>query len=108
MVEAIRSEAVYMVTGDQLKQFANQVLAEYEEAQKKKDPLLSKKTCGKSEAARYLNKNRVTIYRMISDGRLKTTADGKIFVSSVLEYENGLPLDEKECTINKRGRKVYV
>lgn len=108
MVEAIRSEAVYMVTGDQLKQFANQVLAEYEEAQKKKDPLLSKKTCGKSEAARYLDKNRVTIYRMIHDGRLKMTADGRILVSSVLEYKNGLPLDEKVCTPTRKGRKVYV
>ena len=106
-MEPIRNEVFYMVTGEQLKQFANQIVAAFSDTQKRTDPIFLKKACSKSEAARYLGKNRVTIYNMIKDGRLKTSVDGKITVDSIYDYENGVT-EKKECATNKRGRKVYV
>jgi hypothetical protein len=108
MTESIRNEAVYTLTGDQLKQFGNQLLAAFVESQKKTDPIYLKKTCGKSEAARHLGKNRTTIYHMVNDGRLKATGDGKVIVSSIIDYENGNVVNKKEVATNKRGNKVYV
>lgn len=108
MTETIRNEGVYTITGDQLKQFGNQLLAAFVESQKKTEPILLKKTCSKSEAARHLGKNRATIYHMINDGRLKATNDGKVIVSSIIDYEQGCVANDKEVVINKRGNKVYV
>lgn len=98
---------LYMVTGEQLKQFANQIVAEYIGSQKKTDQIFLKKTCSKSEAARYLKKNRVTIYNMINDGRLKTSSDGRVITSSIYDYENGID-DENGFVTNKRGNREYV
>lgn len=98
----------YMITGEQLKQFANHILDMYVESQKSIDPIFLKNTCSKSEAARHLKKNRVTIYNMINDGRLKASADGKVIVDSIRDYENGLVSDEKTFATNKRGNRVYV
>lgn len=107
-MEPIKNEMFYMVTGEQLKQFANQLLAAFIDSQKKTDPIFLKKTCSKSEAARYLKKNRVTIYNMINDGRLKASVDGKVITSSIFDYENGSTSDEKGFVTNKRGNRVYV
>lgn len=106
-MEPIRNEVFYMVTGEQLKQFANQLLEAYIGGQEKTDPIFLKKTCSKSEAARYLKKNRVTIYNMINDGRLKASSDGKVITSSIYDYENGIE-DENGFVTNKRGNREYV
>jgi hypothetical protein len=45
---------------------------------------------------------------MINDGRLKATNDGKVIVSSIVEYESGNAANKKEVATNKRGNKVYV
>ena len=108
MTESIRNEGIYMLTGDQLKQFANQILDAYVESQKMMDPIFLKNTCSKSEAARYLQKNRVTIYNMIKDGRLKAASNGDVIVGSIRDYENKLISDKKGFSTNKRGNKVYV
>lgn len=108
MTETIRNEEIYTITGDQLKQFGNQLLAAFVESQKKTDPIFFKKICSKSEAARHLGKSRTTIYHMINDGRLKATNDGKVIVSSIVEYESGNDANKKEVATNKRGKKVYV
>lgn len=107
-MEPIRNEVYYMITGEQLKQLANHILDAYVESQKSIDPIFLKKTCSKSEAARHLGKNRVTIYNMINDGRLKASVDGKVITSSIFDYENGSTSDEKGFVTNKRGNRVYV
>lgn len=107
MTESIRNEAVYTLTGDQLKQFAHHILAEFIESEEKTDAIFFKKTCGKSEAARYLKVNRLTIYNMIKDGRLKTNSSGKVLVQSIIDYEGARNQNER-AKLNKRGNKVYV
>lgn len=107
-MEPIRNEWVYMMTGDQLKQFADYMLDTYIERQKENDPIFLKKTCSKSAAARHLKKTRVTVYHMINDGRLKASSDGKVIVSSIRDYENGCIIDKNGIKINKRGNRVYV
>ena len=108
MTESIRNEGIYILTGDQLKQFANQILTAYIESQKAMDPIFLNETCSKSDAARHLKKNRVTIYNMIKDGRLKASSNGDVIVSSILDYKNRLVEDKKVFETNKRGKKVYV
>ena len=107
MTESIRNDGVYMLTGDQLKQFAHHVLAEFIENDEKTDAIFFKKTCSKSEAARYMKVNRLTIYNMIKDGRLKTNSNGKVLVQSIIDYE-GVRKQNERAKLNKRGNNVYV
>lgn len=100
------SEAVYMLTSDQIDQIAQRMCDMIEERKNKSqiESIYRKKTCSKSEAARHMKASRATIYNMIADGRLKANSSGKILVQSIIEYE-GLNQNVK---LNKRGNKVYV
>ena len=51
--------------------------------------------------------NRLTIYNMIKDGRLKTNSSGKVLVQSIVDYE-GVRNQSERAKFNKRGNKVYV
>lgn len=43
----------------------------------------------KTQVANEIGVTRVTVYRMVEDGRLQMTSDGKITAASVARYLNG-------------------
>lgn len=97
-----RVEPIYMITESQIKQMAEMA------AQMTVDKLRKKEvgtTCNKAEAAELIGVTRATIYSMIIDGRLKTTADGKrILTSSVDAYISDREQIDKQA---RESRRIY-
>ena len=101
-----RVEQIYMITESQIQKMAEMV------AQMTADKLRKKEvgtTCNKAEAAELIGVTRATIYSMVVDGRLKTTADGKrILTSSVDAYIRDREMMDKQARENRRVYKSYV
>lgn len=97
-------EGIYMITADHIDQIAEKLYEKILEA--RKNPSNFGETCNKNEAAQILGVTRCTVYNMVKDGRIKTTADGKrIVTSSVVSYMEKNPESFKS---GRRGRKKYV
>lgn len=101
-----RVEQIYMITESQIQKMAEMV------AQMTADKLRKKEvgtTCNKAKAAELIGVTRATIYSMVVDGRLKTTADGKrILTSSVDAYIRDREMMDKQARENRRVYKSYV
>ena len=101
----IEISATYTITNEQIDQIVDRLFRRAMDARSDDLP----ETCTKSAAARDLGVNRVTVYNMIADGRLKSTADGKrVITQSVIEYKLGITDVDKKCKKNRKGHKQYV
>lgn len=97
----------YMITDQQIEQIADLLLEKVIAAGN--DPLMGVRTCSKTAAAERLGVNRATVYNMIADGRLRSTADGKkVLVESLVAYENGEAKRIDSIGNGRRGKKQYV
>lgn len=95
---------IYMITQEQIVQIIRGVMEAVKE--EKKLPKRLGETCTKEDAAREIGVSRCTIYNMIADGRLETTADGKrVMTQSIYDYLEKIKLGE---AVTRKGRKRYV
>lgn len=90
MMEKIKDNVFYMITEDQIKAIVNEAVEAYvSKTSGRKNLSLPTLTRKKTEAAQMLGVTRATIYKMIEDGRLKATSDGKrVVTGSIIEYLN--------------------
>ena len=99
------SAVAYTLTNEQIDQIVDRLFKRVLDARSEDLP----GTCTKSAAARHLGVTRVTVYNMIADGRLKSTADGKrVITQSVIEYELGITDVDKKDKKSRKGHKQYV
>lgn len=83
-------DAVYMITQEQIEEIVEKTVEAC--IGKMSDNMrfgISTLTCDKQEASEKLGVTRATVYKMIEDGRLRATSDGKrVVTESVFEYLN--------------------